>query len=182
MKILKALALLGVSCLIMAGSCLASPAAPTDEEVKAAYDKALVVYNWFDHNTLPTDGTSKKEAGYMIYYNVNYPGIKTMGQLRQAMYTVFTPELSSMLLSTSRAYREFDNVLYVAPASRGHNILAGNTTFTITRPSVDKINLQAKTEMYNNPLDKKVSSYRTKDFLYVNTASGWRFATFSSIN
>lgn len=171
-------------CLLAATTAFASPEAPTDAEVKAAYTNAVKVYNWFDHNTLPTDGLHKKEVGYMIYYSVNYPGIKTMGQLRQAMHAVFTPELTGMIMSMSRAYREIDNILYVAPASRGKNIFAGNTSFTIVRQAPDKINLQAKTEIYDsaNPFNRKVVDYKIKDFLYTKTADGWRFATFSSID
>ena len=135
MNICKKLAFLLAAFSLTTSVALASPEAPTDQEVRAAYDKASVVYNWFDQNTLPTDGRLKKEVGFMIYYNVEYPGIKTMANLRQQMDEVFTPELTGMLFSGSRAYKEFSGQLYVAPASRGDNAFAGKSTFSIFRVS-----------------------------------------------
>ena len=119
----------------------------------------------------------------MIYYNVNYPGIRTMADLRRTLNTVFTPELSNMLIGSSKAYKEFNNILYVAPADRGNNIFAGDTSFSVTRPAADKIVMQAKTEIFDspNPAIRKIAKYNIKDFTYVKTADGWRFSTFSSI-
>lgn len=183
MKLLKKVLLMACALLLITGNVFASPEAPTDEEVTVAYHNAAKIYDWFDHRTLPTNGLSRKAAGFMIYYNVEYPGIKTMSDLRRTLYTVFTPELSNMLISSSRTYREFNNVLYVAPAGRGNNIFAGNTTFDITRPAADKILLQAKTEIYDsaNHATGKIVKYNVKDFNYVKTTDGWRFSTFSSI-
>ena len=183
MKLWKKIMLIGCALLLSVGTVFASPEAPTDEEVKVAYDNAVKYYNWFDHHSLPTNGASKKAFGFMIYYNVDYPGIKTMADLRRTLNTVFTPEMANMMIGSSKNYREFNGILYVAPADRGNNIFAGNTTFSINRQAPDKIVLTAKTEMYDNPnhAKGKIASYTTKDFLYAKTANGWRFATFSSV-
>jgi len=183
MKLFKKIMLIGCALLLLTGNVFASPEAPTDEEVTAAYHNASKYYDWFDHHTLPTDGTARKAYGFMIYYNVNYPGIRTMNDLRNALNTVFTSELSNMLIGSSKTYKEFNNALYVAPAGRGNNIFAGNTSFSIARPAEDKIILTAKTEIYDNAdhAKGKIINYNSKDFTYVKTINGWRFATFSSI-
>ena len=62
----------------LCSTAFASAESPTDDEVIAAYTNANKVYNWFGINPLPTNGRQKKEIGFMIYYNVNFPNVRTM--------------------------------------------------------------------------------------------------------
>ena len=178
-KIFKAL-FMTLAFVTICAVVFASPENPTDGEVLAAYNKALPVFEYFDIKPLPTNGEMKKELGFMIYYNVTDPKIKSMGALRSVMDGVFTPALSNMILTSRNMYREFNGTLYVAPAGRKVNKFAGNTTFKVTQRTADKIILQTSTEIFGKDL-KTVVKYQTKDFNYVKTASGWRFATFEAI-
>lgn len=167
--------------LAFGSSCLA--ATPTDDEVIAAYHNARVVYNWFDLKQLPTNGRSKKETGYMIYYNVNYPGIRTMSELRNECNKVFTPDLTSLLLTRSRAYREFNGGLYVAPAGRGTNIYAGDIAVKVLRDAAapDKMTVQVTTFMFKDVKHTIPDNPQIRNFTYVNTPAGWRFSTFKAV-
>ena len=178
-NVFKAL-ILTLVLLTVSGIVFASPENPTDSEVLAAYNKALPVFEWFDIKPLPTNGEEKKELGFMIYYNVTDPKITTMDSLRSAMYSVFTPTLTNMLLSNRNMYREFNSQLYVAPAGRKVNKLAGNTTYKVIERTPDKIVLQSTTEIYDSS-HKVIEKYQTKDFNYIKTVSGWRFATFEAV-
>ena len=172
-----------ITLLAICATALASAENPTNTEVMEAYKQASTIYNWFNLNSLPTAGRMKKEAGYMIYYNVSDPKIRTMASLRGTMNTVFTPELTNKILGSSRTYREFGGALYVAPASRGQNIYAGKTTYKVVHENADYIKIQASTEIYEDPTAKtpKVIKFETKDFAYIKTPAGWRFATFTSV-
>lgn len=178
-KIFKAF-ILALALVTVSAVAFASPENPTDSEVLAAYEKAVVVYDWFDIKPLPTNGEMKKEQGFMIYYNVTDPKIKTMGALRSAMDGVFTPNLTNMILGRRNMYREFNGLLYVAPAGRGVNQFAGNTTFKVVSRTADKIVLQSTTEIFGSD-HKTIAKYQTKDFDYVKSLSGWRFNTFAAV-
>lgn len=178
-KIFKAFLLTLALVTISAAAC-ASPENPTDSEVLAAYNTALPVFEWFDIKPLPTNGEEKKELGFMIYYNVTDPKIKSMDSLHSALDKVFTSTFSSMLITSRNMYREFNGTLYVAPAGRKVNKYAGNTTFKVTQRTADKIVLQASTEIFGKDL-KTVATHKTQNFDYVKTPSGWRFATFEAV-
>ena len=167
----------------LCSTAFASAESPTDDEVIAAYTNANKVYNWFGIAPLPTNGRQKKEIGFMIYYNVNFPNIRTMSDLRREMNAVFISDLTNKILAESRTYRDFDGGLYVAPSGLRANVFAGQSSFTVNRLTADSINLQVTTEILENPPKNKmdVVRYETKDFSYVNTPIGWRFATFTRV-
>ena len=167
----------------LCGNVFASPSDPTEQEALDAWQQAYKVFNLFDMHPLPTDGRGKKQVGYMIYYNVSDPNIKTMSALRSKMNTVFTSELTNRILTTSRTYIDNGGYLYVAPAGRGTNIYAGKTTFKVIKEAPDKMTIQTITEILEDPRHNKMNviKYDTKDFTYVKTLSGWRFANFTRI-
>ena len=168
--------------ITLGGASLVSAAAPTDAEVVVAYQKANVIFDWYTKNPLPTDGRAKYEQGYMIYYNVNHPTIHTMADLRRETETAFTPGLTGKLIASTRLYKEVKGILYVAPANRGDNIMAGTTTFKVLRTSnPDSITLQAITPIYSDHTHKIFVKNEVRDFTYVNTISGWRFADFQNV-
>ncbi len=178
-KILRAL-LATLVLVTVSAVALASPENPTDDEVMAAYNKALPIFEWFDIKPLPTDGAYKKELGYMIYYNVSDPKITSMGALQSAMNSVFTPTLTGSLIGSRSMYREFDGRLYVAPAGRKVNKFAGDTTYKVVSRTAEKIVLQASTEIFGSD-HKTIVKTQTKDFSYMKTPVGWRFATFEAV-
>lgn len=181
-KILKSLIMVFVL-VTMCTTAMAAETTPKEADVISAYTNASKVYNWFTLTTLPTDGRLKKSAGYMVYYNVNYPNIRTMLDLRREMNSVFTSDLTNQILATSRNYKEFDGGLYVSPCKFKTNALAGQSTFKLIPLTADTLNLQITTEILEDPLHNKnnVVRYETKNFSYVNTLVGWRFSSFERI-
>ena len=83
MKIFRSFFLAVCLVLSAAGAAFASPSAPTDQEVITAFQNAVTVFEWFEHQPLPTDGNDKKDSGYMIYYSVSDTNIRTMAQLKR---------------------------------------------------------------------------------------------------
>lgn len=183
MKKLFMTLLTGLFMLAMTTTALA--ATPTDQEVIAAYQNANKVFEWFSCKPLPTNGRMKKETGYMIYYNVNYPNVRTMGDLHRECEKVFTYTFSNQLISSSRLYKEFDGGLFVAPAGRGYNVFAGKDSFKVVRDAAtpDKLTLQVSTEKLENPPAGKMAvvGYNTHNFSYISTPIGWRFANFQAV-
>ena len=181
-KILKSLIML-FALISLCTTAMAAENSPSDEEVIGAYHNASKVYNWFSLSSLPTNGRLKKEAGYMIYYNVDYPNIRTMSDLRREMNAVFTSDLTSQILANSRTYKEFDGGLYVSPSNFRANVFAGQSAFKVNPIDTDNITLQVTTEILEDPLKNKknVVKYETKNFSYVKTLVGWRFSSFERI-
>lgn len=74
--------------LIMgAMTAFASPENPTNEEVMTALTRATTVFEWFEHNPLPTDGKERFDSGYMLYYSVSDPTIHNMLDLKAPSMT-----------------------------------------------------------------------------------------------
>ena len=166
------------------GSATTFAASPTDKEVISAYHAANQIFDWYGKNPLPTNGKSKYEQGYMIYYNVDSPIIHSFADLRRETEMQFTPAFTSLLISNTRIYKNVNGILYVAPANRGDNIFAGNTTFRVLRDATkpDVITLQTSTAIYESPSHTgKITKYDVKTFPYVNTPNGWRFSDFQSV-
>lgn len=183
MKIFRSFFLAVCLVLSAAGAAFASPSAPTDQEVITAFQNAVTVFEWFEHQPLPTDGNDKKDSGYMIYYSVSDPNIRTMAQLKAKVHENFTDALSSFIISGSRFYREFDGKLYVAPNGKPLDPHKGTTTFNIVRKGADRIELQASTPIMQDPEHGKTNVVRVQKvtFPYVKTEKGWRFSYFESL-
>lgn len=182
-KILTMFLMLLVAFSFMAVPQKASAAeAPTDEQVIAAYHEANKVYDWFYGTSLPTNGRAKKELGYTVYYNVEYPNIRVAVDLLRETQKVFTVEFSNALIGESRRYKTFDNFLFVCPINIAKSKRIGESTYSVERINADKIILHITTELVNPKLaERPVVGSKVTDFEYVNTPMGWRFATFSVI-
>lgn len=181
---MKKLLLSIMALLVLLCGATAFAAAPTDSEIIDAYYKADKVYAWFTRHCLPTNGVRKQEHLYMIYYNVNYPGIRTMADLRRECNKVFTPQMTNNLIATSRTYKEFGGGLYVAAADRGDNILIGETRFEVNRNTANPdycIILKTISEKFSDHTHKTLVGYQTLEFSYVHTPDGWRFDTFHDV-
>lgn len=92
----------------------------TEEEILAAYDRAITVYEWFDLNPLPCDGPVVMEDG-IEYQRVEYAGFDTLDDLRTYLGSLFSEEVISRLLPENTQfprYRDIDGELYVHPGGR----------------------------------------------------------------
>ena len=75
MKKIRTLMLTALALIMGAMTAFASPENPTNEEVMTALTRATTVFEWFEHNPLPTDGKERFDSGYMLYYSVSDPTI-----------------------------------------------------------------------------------------------------------
>lgn len=92
----------------------------TEEEVLAAYDRAVTAYEWFDLNALPCGGPVVLEDG-IGYQRVEYAGFDTLDDLRTYLRSLFSEDVISRLLSQDTQtprYRDIDGELYVHPGGR----------------------------------------------------------------
>ncbi len=92
----------------------------TEEEVRAAYDRAETAYGWFYLETLPS-GPETQEVDGWTYQRVDYPGMENLADLRAYLRGLFSEELVDDLLAEGGShplYRDVDGVLYVLPTSR----------------------------------------------------------------
>ncbi len=71
MKKIRTLMLTALALIMGAMTAFASPENPTNEEVMTALTRATTVFEWFEHNPLPTDGKERFDSGYMLYYSAS---------------------------------------------------------------------------------------------------------------
>ncbi len=92
----------------------------TEEEILAAYDRAVTAYEWFDLNPLPCGGPVVLEDG-IGFQRVEYAGFDTLDDLRTYLSSLFSEDVISRLLSEDAQtprYRNIDGELYVHPGGR----------------------------------------------------------------
>lgn len=107
----------------------------TEEEVLAAYDRAVSVYEWFELNPLPSGGPVREEGG-VEYRRVEYAGFHTLDDLRTYLESLFSEDLTAHLLnrdSVAPRYRDIDGALYVRPDGRAADAGKGAASAAVER-------------------------------------------------
>ena len=92
----------------------------SDEEILDAYNRAEVLYAWFDLEPLPSAGPAVITDG-ALYRQVDREGIQTMEDLRTCLRAVFSQDLTERLLDTGGdipLYRDIEGVLCVTGNGR----------------------------------------------------------------
>ena len=92
----------------------------TEEEVRAAYDRAETAYGWFYLETLPS-GPQTQEVDGWTYERVDYPGMENLADLQAYLRGLFSKEMVDDLLAVGGShplYRDVDGELYVLPSGR----------------------------------------------------------------
>ena len=92
----------------------------TEEEILAAYDRAVTAYEWFDLNPLPCGGPVVLEDG-IGYQRVEYAGFNTLDDLRTYLRSLFSEDVINRLLSEDAQtlrYRDIGGELYVHPGGQ----------------------------------------------------------------
>lgn len=103
-----------------AASVVSSGPELTEEEVLAAYDRAVAAYEWFDLTTLPCGGAELREDG-VEYRRVEYAGFDTLDDLRTYLRGLFSQSVIDRLLQEgerSPRYRDINGQLCVRPGGR----------------------------------------------------------------
>lgn len=101
-----------------------------EEEILAAYDRAVSIYGWFELSPLEDTGESVTVDG-TVYRRVEYPGVESLDDLRTCLRSVFSEEVTERLLSdggTAVRYQEIDGVLYVTGQGRSRDSGKGSSS------------------------------------------------------
>lgn len=101
-----------------------------DEEILNAFQRAEKICGWFELTPLPSGKVSREVDGH-VYWQVDYPGMTNMNDLRAYLRSVFSPELTERLLTTGGdvpLYREVDGALYVTTGGRERDRRKGDIT------------------------------------------------------
>ena len=93
-----------------------------EAEAPAFYQEARTAWDWFETGSLPTTEEVLETAG-SSYLRVE--GFNSLAELEDYLLTLFTPELTSHLLTSYQPLQETTDGLFVLPGGRGTSIYAG---------------------------------------------------------
>ena len=93
-----------------------------EAEAPAFYQEARTAWDWFETGSLPTTEEVLETAG-SSYLRVE--GFNSLAELEDYLLTLFTPELTSYLLTSYQPFQETTGGLFVLPGGRGTSIYAG---------------------------------------------------------
>ncbi len=155
-------------------------AGPTDEEIKAAYDKAVEAYGWFDMTTMPTDSDDTQEENGNEYYKVTHSTITTYAELEAYLKTLFSTQIVDFLLNDGGVsrYKDFNGQLYALLADRGSDVTKGEETYKIIRETDTSIDYQVTVEVLDEEDITTVVDHEVYDFNYEKINDQWVFTNF----
>lgn len=121
----------------------------TDEEILAAYDRAVEAYSWFDLTALPCT-TVAETVNDWTYYQVDAPGIADLNDLGLYLRSLFSEEIAEQLLATGGEhplYADVNGALYTTGGARGADIQKGAVTVQVsqTEAAVYSVNVTVET-------------------------------------
>ena len=93
-----------------------------EAEAPAFYQEARTAWDWFETGSLPTT-EEVLETADSSYLRVE--GFNSLSELEDYLLTLFTPELTSYLLTSYQPLQETTDGLFVLPGGRGTSIYAG---------------------------------------------------------
>lgn len=83
---------------------------------------------------MPLDRDDQRTVGEQVYCRVDYPGIKTLADLRGYLKSLFSDGLVEELLPVDGTqYVELDGALYTIDGGRGADITKGEETVQVLR-------------------------------------------------
>ncbi len=154
----------------------------TEEEVLAAYDRAVTAYSWFDLDTIPSDGPMVFE-GNTGYQRVSYAGISTLEELKTYLRSLFAESVVDQMLPPdvqTPQYRDIDGALYVVPASRGRDADKGAVTAQAERKSGNSFLVNVTVELLGQDLHT-VTGVEFYSFPYAQVDGRWVFTAFDLV-
>lgn len=155
---------------------------PSEAEIKALYEKAEEVYQWFDMEMLDVE----TEDGFVVNYTlsdgsvcakVEDDRIGSMAELKASVHECFADEFAEELLGMG-IYVEEDGVLYEVQADRGEDITKGNIiTETVTNATETNFTYTVSVEIVDPETDA-VTGSEDIDFLAEKINGTWLFTQF----
>ena len=151
----------------------------TEEEILAAYDRAVSAYEWFELSPLPCDGPVRLEDG-VEYRRVEYAGFGTLEDLRTYLGSLFSEELISRLLAQDTPvprYRDIDGALYVRPGGRAADAGKGAAAAAVEREEDGSYLINVTVDLLDGDLST-VAGVEFYAFPYREVGGRWIFTDF----
>ncbi len=168
---------------LMSSSMVESSARPLpEEEVLAAYERALRVYGWFDLAPLPTSGESASVNGE-IYYRVDMEGIEELEDLRAYLRGVFSQEVADRLLDGKTArvrYQDVNGALFAAGTGREREAGKGEARAEVERLEENAFSVNVIVDLLGED-GETVVGLESWSFPYALVDGRWVFTDFRMI-
>lgn len=132
---------------------------------------------------MPLDRDDQRTVGEQVYCRVDYPGIKTLADLRGYLKSLFSDGLVEELLPVDGTqYVELDGALYTIDGGRGADITKGEETVQVLRDGTPaRCTVRVTVEVLDPQQGFSVVGSETHDFLYEQVGERWIFTTFSMV-
>lgn len=154
----------------------------TEDEVLAAYERAVDIYSWFDLAQLPSAEESTTVDG-VSYRKVDYPGITDMEDLNAYLRGSFSEEVAARLMATGGErplYREIDGVLYVAPSGRSRDADKGEIRMQVEQVSETAYEVNVAVDLLAEDRET-VTGVECWSFPYEFVGDRWVFTDFALV-
>lgn len=151
-----------------------------EEEILAAYERAVQVYGWFVTNPLPDSGEVISVDG-VLYRRVNDESLTGMQDLRAYLRSVFSRELAEELLENGGGvqYRDIHDVLYVTGEGRSRDMGKGASDIQIQQTGEAAYSVNVTVELLD--ADGAAAGLEFWSFPYVFDKDRWVFSDFQMI-
>lgn len=165
---------------------------PDTDSVKAIYEEAAQIYDWFDLSSPPCTGDAVVADG-LSYRQVDHEELKTYADLEAKVNSLFAPALAQEILDSSQNFRDIDGRLYCAEGGRGTNPLLFGKTIAVEQADQDHFTVellfwtdQVETEdwldasSFTTTTQVFTTGYSREVLNYERTDEGFRFTNFCS--
>ncbi|WP_312635421.1 hypothetical protein [Oscillibacter sp.] len=154
----------------------------TEEEVLAAYDRAVAAYEWFELNPLPCVGPVRQENG-VKYQRVDYVGLYTLDDLETYLESLFSEDVIARLLdreTPAPRYRDIDGALYARPDGRPADTGKGAATAAVEREEDGSYLINVTVDLLDRD-QATVTGAEFYAFPYRELNGRWVFADFDLV-
>jgi len=151
----------------------------TEEEILAAYDRAVTACEWFNLNPLPCGGPVVLEDG-IGYQRVEYAGFDTLDDLRTYLRSLFSEEVITRLISEGAQiprYRDIDGELYVHPGGREADPEKGSASASVEQKEDGSYLINVTVDLLDND-QTTVAGVECYAFPYQEVNGRWVFTDF----
>lgn len=154
----------------------------TEEELLAAYDRAVRVYSWFDLSPLATTGEGV-EADGARYRMVDARGLYELEDLRNDLRAVFSEDVTEQLLAAGGdrpLYRDIDGALYGRGSGREKDPYKGAVQIQTEQVSETAYAVNVMVDLLDDD-QVTVTGVECWSFPYVFENGRWVFTEFSLV-
>ena len=154
----------------------------TEEEVLAAYDRAVAAYEWFELNPLPCVGPVRQENG-AGYQRGEYAGLYTLNDLETYLESLFSENVITRLLdreAPAPRYRDIDGALYARPDGRPADTGKGAASAAVEREEDGSYLINVTVDLLDSD-QTTVTGAEFYAFPYRELNGRWVFADFELV-